>query len=249
MSILATEETTPKARPLPSTYSLDTEFSEEFLARRYARLTGTPEKIVYDFTQDPGLLFQYYQLREEMFISVWGLKHFCGQKDQFDDTSEILIAHSKRQCVAGGRLTISAPAARQLMPMEKEGLDLVALFPDLKLNECSYGEFSRLSILPEYRGGAVFPEIARRFIKRAIAEGVQYAFNIAPQPLARSYRQTVQLFGLNWEERKDVVVPEREEYEGIKMVLSVMDLTRFGRPKPASIEQKANFSRSAALAD
>jgi hypothetical protein len=55
-------------------------------------------------------------------------------------------------------------------------------------------------------------------------------------PLARSYRQAVQLFGLSWDIRHDIIVPDREEYEGIRMVLSVMDLTRFQRSKPAKSE-------------
>jgi hypothetical protein len=211
--------------------SLDIELSDEYLQRRFRRVSQPQEKIAYEFTRDVGLLDQYYHLREEMFISVWGLKHFCGAKEMFDDISEILVARRGNHCIAGGRLTISTPSQHQMMPMEKEGLSLAGLFPELPLGECTYGEFSRLAILPEFRAGAVFPEIARRFIKRAIAEGVQYAFNIAPQPLARSYRQAIQLFGLNWNIREDIAVPQREEYEGIRMVVSVMDLTGFSRRK------------------
>src|SRR5262249_17603410 len=91
----------------------------------------------------------------------------------------------------------------------------------------TYGEFSRLAILPEFRAGVVFPELAQRFIRRAIAEGVEYAFSIAPHPMARNYRRVVMPFGPQWEIREDITVQDRDEYEGVPMVLSVMDLTRY----------------------
>lgn len=240
MNNLVTDENLTPAKPAatPAFRPLDTELSDEYLAHRFSRLARKPEKIAYEFTQDLGLLHQYFRLREDMFISVWGLKHFCGKHEIFDDISEVLIARRGRQCIAGGRLTINKPNARKLMPMEKDSFLLSDMFPELDLQETTYGEFSRLAILPEYRGGVVFPEIARRFINKAIDSGVEYAFNIAPVPLARSYRQAVQLFGLSWDVRHDIVVPDRPEYEGIRMVLSVMDLTRFTRKKPAKAKKR-----------
>jgi len=220
-----------------ATQALEADFSESYLARRMMRSAKKPAQAVYEFTNDPGLLHQYYRLREDMFISVWGLKNFSGEKEHFDDLSHIMVARQGLQCIAGGRLTISTPFNHQAMPMEKDDFKLKELMPDLNLAQRSYGEFSRLAILPEFRAGLVFPEIARRFIRRAIAEGVEYACNIAPQPLARSYRQAVQMFGLEWNVRHDVVVPDREEYEGIKMVLSVMDLRHFAKKPVIGAEQ------------
>lgn len=216
-----------------TTLALQADFAESYLARRVLKPVRQARPVVYEFTTDAGLLHQYYRLREDMFISVWGLQNFSGTKEPYDDISHIMVARQGLQCIAGGRLTISSPAHPQTLPMEKDDFKLQELLPELNLPECSYGEFSRLAILPEFRAGVVFPEIARRFIRRAIAEGVEYAFNIAPQPLSRSYRQTVQMFGVEWKIRYDIPVPDREEYEGIKMVLSVMDLTRFVK-KPAS---------------
>jgi hypothetical protein len=160
-----------------------------------------------------------------MFINVWGLKNFCGQEDNFDAQSTIVIARKGLQCIGGGRLTVSSPTNRRALPMEKEGLALTSLFPELDLNETTYCEFSRLAILPEFRSGNVFIEIARKFVTKAMAEGAEYAFNIAPLPLARSYRQAGQAYGLKWDIYSHVEIPQREEYEGIKMVISVMDLS------------------------
>jgi hypothetical protein len=225
----ATIEKQRSARPLY--YSA---IPESGLVRKTMRSLRMPEPVQFEFTQDAGLIHQYCVMREHMFISVWGLKHFSGTKDRFDDASQLMVARRGLQVIAGGRLTISTPAGRLAMPMEGDDLNLVSLFPDLELARRTYGEFSRLAILPEFRAGNVFPELAKRFIRKAVAEGVDYAFNMAPVPLARSYRQTMQSFGLSWKIRSDVEVPERDEFEGIKMVLSVMDLRPLrGHVKPA----------------
>jgi hypothetical protein len=208
--------------------------SDSLLGRRAIRSTNLAKPVSYDFTDDAGLIHQYCRLREEMFISVWGLKHFSGQKDRYDDISHIMVARRGLHVVAGGRLTIASAMHPVTLPMEGPDLSLQAMFPEFNLAKGTYGEFSRLAILPEFRAGDIFPEIARRFIRRAIAEGVDYAFNLAPLPLARNYRQTMNLFGLSWNIRSDIPVPPREEYEGIKMVISVMDLTQIGKSRQKS---------------
>jgi hypothetical protein len=38
----------------------------------------------------------------------------------------------------------------------------------------------------------------------------------------------LRLFGLSWDVRHDIQVPAREEFEGIEMIISVMDLTAGG---------------------
>lgn len=229
------------AYPHTTGHAVDTTLSEDYLARRFQRAGKTQQDVAYEFTRDPGLLHQYYRLREDMFIHVWGLKHFSGQEDMFDVISDIMVARKGLQCIAGGRLTVSSPQNRCLLPMEKDDLSLPSLFPELDLEETTYGEFSRLSILPEFRAGAVFPEMARRFIQKAISQGVEYAFNIAPAPLARSYRQTVQLFGLKWDICHHVQIPQREEYEGIQMVVSVMDLSLHVRNYQQAARQQATL--------
>lgn len=208
---------------------------DSVLKRKALRSAAPLGAISYEFTQDPGLLHQYFLMREAMFVSVWGLKQFSGDQDHFDDVSHVMVARRGLQVLAGGRLTISTSAKPQLMPMEGGDMRLKDMFSDLALEGRTFCEFSRLAILPEFRAGPLFPELAQRFIRRAVAEGVDYAFNMAPVPLARSYRQSMMSFGLNWEIRPDLQVPDREEFEGIKMVLSVMDLRHLrGAKMPSS---------------
>jgi hypothetical protein len=80
-----------------------------------------------------------------------------------------------------------------------------------------------------------------------ILEGVDFAFNMAPLPLARSYRQTMQAFGLNWKICNDVTVPEREEFEGIRMAVSVMDLRGLRRERNIPEGEGGSADAAAAL--
>lgn len=206
--------------------SAEMDLTEKYLARRAQKLLPAKQEVKYEFTQDPGLLHQFYKLREEMFISVWGLKHFTGGEDAFDHSSHIIVARLGKQVIGGTRLTISSPAAPQALPMEHDDFKLSELFPDLGLVNRSYCEFSRAAILPDYQSGPVMPIGFAKAIQRAIAEGVDYAFTLSPIPMARNYRQTMQAFGFGWNIRSDIKIPERESFEGIRMVLSVMDLSK-----------------------
>jgi hypothetical protein len=132
--------------------------------------------------------------------------------------------------------------------MEKPDFSLKAALPELDLAHHTYCEFSRLAILPDFRAGKVFPEMASRFIRRAVAEGVEYAFNMAPLPLARNYRQAMKAFGLNWNIRSDIKIPDREEFEGIKMVLSVMNLVTI-KTRQSIDEEVQSVKQSELLAE
>ncbi len=222
---------------------------ESSLARKALRSMRLQEKVVFEFSQDAGLIHQYCNMRENMFISVWGLKHFSGVRDRFDEVSQLMVARKGLQVIAGGRLTISTAAQRMDLPLEGPDFMLAERFPELDLAQHTFGEFSRLAILPEFRAGSIFPELAKRFISKAVAEGVDFAFNLAPLPLARSYRQTMQIFGLNWQIRNDIVVPDREEFEGIKMAVSVMDLRSMRMGSKTTPEVPEALRVKLALAD
>ena len=195
--------------------------SEDMLARRMAKVQAEQE-IIYEFTNDIALLHQYYNLREDAFINVWKLNNYSGAEDDFDRKSLILVARQGKQVVGGCRLTLSTPSNPQTMPMEKEDFVLNKVLPELDLTKRTYCECSRLAILPDFRAGKVFPTLQAHFIRRALAEGSEYAFTMAPLPLARNYRQSANAFQLQWDIRRDVAIPDREEFEGIKMVLSIM---------------------------
>lgn len=210
---------------LPMSYQLDTnaELSEEYLTRKFLRPAHNLENVIYELTRDPGLLHQYYLLREQMFIRVWELSNFCGKHDEYDDISDIMVARIGNQVIGGCRLTFSHPANPRRLPMEKSFL-LSDLVHDLPLEDVIHVEISRMAILPEFQNSLAMLEISRQLLKRGADKKARFAFTLAPLQLARNYRKAASLFGLNWEICNGIEIPDREEYEGIKMTLSMLDL-------------------------
>lgn len=199
--------------------------SQTMGGQRFARLTRAPQAVECEISWDAGLLHQYYRLREDMFISLWGLQNFSAEEDAFDEISDIVIARMGRQCVGGSRLTFKEPSLGNLLPMEGDDFMLADVLPELPIADTRCVEVSRLAILPEFQNSSVMLDLTRQMIKRSMEKQAFYAFNLAPVPLARSYRKTVQLLGVKWNILNRIAVPDREEYEGIKMVLSIMDLS------------------------
>jgi len=224
----------------------DTELSSESLTRKFGRLQRQPQPVIYELTGDPGLLHQYYQSRENMFIHVWGLQNFAGTKDEFDDHSDIMVARAGNHCIGGGRLTFTAPKDRKKLPMEKEGFRLTDALPQLHLGDESYVEISRMAILPEYQNSVVLLELSRHLLKCGVEKKARYVFTLAPAKLARNYHKAASLFGLEWQVLNDVKIPEREEDEAIKMVLSMLDLAPVYRTKVKKKKQATTKSLTAA---
>jgi hypothetical protein len=216
--------------------SADVELSSEFLTRKFSRPQRQPEAVTYELTQDSGYLHQYYRLREDMFIHVWGLENFTGQKDAFDDQSDIMVARIGNHVIGGCRLTFSTPKSRKHTPMEKNDFDLSRGLQELNLANETYVEISRMAILPEYQNSVVMLELSRQLLKRGTEQKARYAFTLAPVKLARNYRKAASLFGLEWQILNDVKIPDREEYEGIKMVLSMLDMAPvYSRKKKSTV--------------
>lgn len=233
---------------MPTSYphSGNGEISSEFLTRKFNRPHKQPEAVVYEMTSDAGYLHQYYRLRQEMFIHVWGLEHFTGTKDSYDDVSDIMIARRGNHVLGGCRLTFHNAHASNRLPMEKDDFVLSGHLPELPLADATYVEISRMAILPEFQNSVVMLELSRQLLKRGAEMKANYAFTLAPVALARNYRKAASLFGLKWEIRNDIAVPDREEYEGIKMVLSMLDLTPVYRHKSKAATEAASESLATA---
>ena len=204
--------------------SVDFEISIEYLERKFSWSQRSLEDITYELTADPGYLHQYYLLREQMFIHVWGLQNFTGQKDEYDDSSDIMVARIGNHVIGGCRLTFSTRENNKLLPMEKRDFLLSEELPELSLTNETYVEISRMAILPEYQNSVALLELSRQLLRRGAERHARYAFTLAPTSLARNYRKAASLFGLKWQIRHDVSVPTRKEYEGIRMTLSMLDL-------------------------
>jgi len=226
-------------RIIPSTLlSADSDLSAESLTRKFGRELRQPSPIVYELARDPGLLHQYYQLRENLFLHAWGLQNFAGKKDTFDDHSDIMVARARNHCIGAGRLTFTSFMAPNPLPVEKNGFSLVEALPELNLTQEAYVEISRLAILPEYQNSVVMLELSRQLLTRAAERKVRYIFMLTPAKLARNYHKAAGLFGLEWQVLNNIHIPDSEEYES-KMVLSMLDLAPVYRSKSKKKEKTA----------
>lgn len=222
--------------PVPAGFSA-AENMERDLERRFSRPARVEPEVVFEFTRDPGFLQQYYNLRERMYISVWGLQEFNGQEDEFDRKSHILVARKGNMVVGGARITVKTPRMPNLLPMEGRDINLERQITDLKLRHCRYGEFSRLALLPEYRGGEYTQAIYEALNRKSIALNLKYVFAISPVAQARSYKKSYMAMGFDYTIRNDVTIPDNPEFEGIKMCLSVLDLSQYYSGSADTVEQ------------
>lgn len=197
------------------------------LVRKMSNQSDTPKHINYEFTNDAALLHQYCILREEMFKKVWDLSHFKAQKDSIDDISTIIVARQGRHCIGGGRITFSTPEKRQKLPMESADYTVEQALKSFQLETCSYAEVTRIAVLSEFSKENVLVEMVGRIITKIIDEGCHYLFFISPMSMTRNHRRVVTQLDYKLVTDKSVVIPDREEYEGIQMFLSYIDLRPF----------------------
>ncbi len=206
---------------------------DEQITRNYLRSSSPLE---YEFTRDEALLHQYYRIREQAFIHRWGLEYFHAEKDYIDEISDILIVRKGKLCVGGARLTFSTPENHVMLPMEGADFNLRNVFPELTLNSAIYAECTRMAVLPEFRTKEITQKLQYHVVQRHIERHAQYGFWIAPILVARNNRQSGTNLGVHCKIRMDIKIPEREEYEGIKMYLGVMDFTPVN-PLPQNLAQ------------
>lgn len=201
--------------------------TEQVMVDRMSRRESITEReITYELTRDPGFLHQYYILRESMFINVWGLKSFSGREDTHDRYSNILIARQGNHVVGGIRITTKSQRPLRKLPMEHDDFILEKVVPDLNLKECRYGEKSRFAILSDLRNKDTSVQLTGHAVRKCTEMGLKYVFAICPYSLARSYRMLAIVHHLDSYIRDDVVIPDREEFEGIPMALLVFDYTK-----------------------
>jgi hypothetical protein len=157
--------------------------------------------ITLGFTKDPSLLEQYYKIRGDMYALELGLDDFPREKDRHDDNSDILILEEDGKVVGGVRLVIKRPDS--LLPMESKGFILEEILPELNLQNVTYGEFSRLAILPDYRENYL-NTIIGMIGNKGREYNSKFLFAISPLAQSRMYRRFEKTFGFSLEVRDDL---------------------------------------------
>ncbi len=175
----------------------------------------------YELTKDPALLEQYYRIREKCFRRELGIADFDGSEDARDRRSDILVARVGGRCIGGTRITGRHPQSLHPVPLEDEGLDLVAALPGLRLAENSFCQWGRLAVAPEYRT----PEVLRRYCSAMIeaSRALGYAYSVVVTDInrARLYKRLFSALGYRYDIVRGLRIPAEAGFDGLPHLLGV----------------------------
>lgn len=189
---------------------------EEALVRRFNRKSH-PD-LTFEFSNDPGLLHQYYILRASEFNAVLGYTDYPPHETEHDHNGQILIVRLGNLCVGGIRMNVKTPRKPTLLPVEADNFRLEDHFPLLR--EKSYGQLAELVLLPEFRYGKVLRQIGERILNRVSALDLKMLFATCPLSNARLYRLDAVVLGVHSTQiHQDIVLPKRIHVGGIRRYL------------------------------
>ncbi len=189
--------------------------------------TNKQNKITYKFSKDPEILNKYYKMRANSFISTWKLKKFSYHEEPYDRLSYILVAMNDKECIAGARLIPSPKEKRLNLTFEVDGFNVIEAFPNLNLQNKSYGEISRLAVAPDYSKTDVGQNILRMIGLKGKDLGLDYFIVVCPKTSGRFVRKTFNNFGFKATIHPEVKFPDYlPTYENIKMDLMVIEINK-----------------------
>lgn len=186
-----------------------------------AIIGGVLVSITFEFTTDPKLLAQYYQIREECFRKQLGIQSFDGSEDAEDRAADILIARDGDRCIGGARVSGTSASCSVRLPMESDDFVLHEIFPELAHQGRSYCQWTRLALLSEYRTTEVLRAQCLAMIEGAAELDYDYAFNVAGTVRARLYRRLHKTLGYGYEICDHVSIPAEEGFTDLEHLLSV----------------------------
>ena len=163
-------------------YIFDNGVSEFYLKSRYEADEKIEHNISYEVTNDQDLVKQYFKIREEAYKDSY---NFCPKEDFFDKVSDFIIAKSGSVAIGGIRITISSPENRIPIPIES-CVDFEREFPEIDFSKITYGEATRLAVLPSYRNGEVSGKIQKMCVENSLGKmNVDLCFGCGPATQTR----------------------------------------------------------------
>jgi hypothetical protein len=179
-------------------------------------------ELTYTWDHTPELLQEYFDVRQYSYAQHLGLRKFSGKLDWQDLNSDILLVIDKNKCVGGLRLTVQCREVTPYLPIEDDDFRLKELFPELDLDNCKYAEISRLALLPAYRSGHQTASIYSLVAKKMDETKIKHFFTVSPLLQAKRVQRIARLLGYEATIFKDIKLPEKNVYEGLEMVISVL---------------------------
>lgn len=200
----------------------------EIATRRSFNPYAKNEPVVYEFTDDPGLLHQYYRLREDRYRKVFNLNNFNGGADKYDKLSYILIARRGNLCLGGCRLTIREGEETWLLPTEVDEYIFRDLFPELSLDKVRHGEISRFVVMEDSGDEDITYGLSKAMYNKVTSSNIHYLFVSSTYSMARNWKMISNSFGVRTTRIVNGIhPPDRVLGEDIKWYLTLSDLTKF----------------------
>ena len=168
-------------------------------------------------TRDPGLLGQYYTLREQCFRRELGLPRFDGGEEDRDTQGQILLAVAGGQCIGGARIS-----AQVTLPSQANQLQL-------ERDACCMWE--RFVIDPAVRTVQLVREFCGHLVVASADNGYEHAMVLSSLRNARFYRRCLWAVGVDFQIHRPVPHCAQGAFAGLEHYLSV---ARVGETQPLS---------------
>ncbi|WP_372739350.1 hypothetical protein [Neptunomonas sp.] len=182
--------------------------------------------IVYELSNDPLLLSQYYEIREACFRAELGLSLFDGGEDEHDVPGQILIIREGNVCLGGVRVSGCSPGDAGRLPVESSDFQLRDVCSDFMFESDGYCQWSRLAIRPECRNRVDVLRLCERLIETALELGYVYSFYITGEARTRLFQKLHKKLGCQYEVLRDASMPVEEGFESLPHLLSVARLDK-----------------------
>lgn len=178
--------------------------------------------VTYELTRDPGLLDQYYRLREQCFRREIGIPGFDGSEDHVDRQGSILVAHRDGKCIGGSRI---GPR-----PLNSSNYRVMDLDLDLQPQGCCTWE--RLALDPEERSLQFARDFCAHLIDASRILGYQHAVLVSSLRNARFYRKCHSALGVEFRIHRPAPEFAKGAFAGLEHYLSV---SHVGQSKPLAL--------------
>jgi hypothetical protein len=166
--------------------------------------------IKFKLTRDPGLLAQYYALREQCFREELDLPDFDGSEEVQDRQGQILVAIKDGRCLGGVRISPTVPLQSQVQKLE------------FKPETCCMWE--RLVLAPAARTVEFFRDFCANIIEFSRAAGYHHALILSSLRNARLYRRCHSALGIGFVIHRHVPHSAQGAFAGLEHYLSVAHL-------------------------
>lgn len=201
---------------------------QSVVTKRSFKTFANDEPIVYEFTQDPALLHQYYRLRKIMYDKVFKVENYNWGEDSYDKISHILVARRGRLCIGGCRIIIREADEKWALPMEMNGFDLRKSFCDLPLNKVRHAEISRLTVMEDSGCDDILFNLYSVIYDKVTSSDIHYLFVKSPYTMARKWRFVANSFGVKTTKIVEGIHPVDETLSSeIKWYLTLSNLSGF----------------------